>query len=433
MDDGSLCVPEQILEQILDLVNQVRAEYHVPALEFHQELSFIAGEQACNMSTGQVPYGHGGFEDRQAQVPLAFAFSENVASMGKVPEPAQAFVVDWLSKPECFSRIISSFTHTGIGVAESTDGVWYVVQNFATFHPVTSRKDQFLLVTRFINRIRILNSAPRLAVSISAAAKLKHFCRSAKGTDPLANVNSKLCLTFFYDCMEALTIHEVIPAGPASFEAFLDSLKTNETNLTTLMNSRFTDIVYGRRESQDVVAYMLVFGICERMFYTPTSQHVRYPVSFGCLQLVNDYRVFHHLEPLNLSHSWCKLAQKLCDQIVGKTAKMEGTALAKKICDAVPGSHVNVAIDLISGSIDPLRELLLMWISRPKSKARLRSDATHFGLGYEATEKGCYAVRLIGTIPKKSKKWGTHICSPAGNSQYESISDSDEEQQDEQE
>lgn len=213
-DPLPLWTPEEVCQRVSYLVNLTRQEYELDPLEFSAQLSFMAGEHACKMSIEHMPFGHDDFDSRHCQVVGALAFSENIGRIERCKDPAQELLVTWFSKATSFSRILSTFTHTGVGAAESEDGFWFIVQVFATFKPAMHRKDQMIVVSRLVNAIRCIAGRPPLSLSIIGCARLKLFCEQSRVDNPLAQVNNQNAKLFFEPCSSAKAIIEQVPAGP---------------------------------------------------------------------------------------------------------------------------------------------------------------------------------------------------------------------------
>lgn len=424
---SSLQLPEKILHRIFDLINQVRKEFDLYPLAFNKELSFLAGEHACNMSTNLTPYGHGGFQEREAHVPNATAFSENIALVPSSDDPAQNIVVAWLKKSKSFSRILSCFTHTGIGIAESEDGSWYCTQIFATFKVRLSYKDQFLLMARFINRFRFKSNLIPLAVSLSGAAKMIFAVN--ENSNFLNTLTRKQCQGLFYGCSSADFIIKKFTKSTNFLNSFIDELSSSEDYLKMIEKPEYTDFIFTiHRKSETEADCVAVFGVCTPLQRSIPSVHSHFPEAYSCLQIINDYRIAHSIEPFELSHQWCTASIKHAKKMMTNVGEVEVRSLKKKILHRCPEDEVHCAACVIPNSFNPLRELLLIWISNPKTKALLLSTTLkHFGFGISILDgKFCYAVRVIGTKKMKVSQKSVVIKSEPNTPQYLPIPSDDD-------
>lgn len=397
--DASLVTPEQILKRIFELVNQVREQYNRAPLQFSKELSFLAGEHAINMSTKKVPYGHDGFDLRLKETPMAISFSENIAELSGSQDPAQEIVVNWLSSPSSFSRILSSFTHTGIGAAESEESKWYCCQIFATIKTKMSKKEQLLLVGRHINRIRMRKDLIPLSFSLTATSKLSQML--IESPENLSFFSSVKAKKLFPDCHECEYMLERVPNSPDFLKSFFKILREKSNYSKGIKNESYTDLAFTTKlGSHDNVTCLLVLAECPSFYRKISKFDIHFPFAAKCLQLVNDYRLSHFMKELKLSHQWCRFAEKYANKMMNRESELDDQKIAHILKKFQPNCQITVAVNLIPNSIDPLRELLLVWISSYNSRLRLLSESTHFGFGIAILDnKLCYAIRIIGTNP----------------------------------
>lgn len=397
--DASLVTPEQILKRIFELVNQVREQYNRTPLQFSKELSFLAGEHAINMSTKKVPYGHDGFDDRLKQTPLALSFSENIAEISGSQDPAQDIVVNWLSRSSSFSRILSEFTHTGIGAAESEDSKWYCCQIFATIKTKMSKKEQLLLVGRHINRLRIRKNLRPLSFSLTATSKL--YTMINETPENLSFFSSVKAKKLFPECYECEYMMEKIPGSTEFLKNFFQILREKSNYYQGLKKEEYTDLAFvSKRGSHDIITCILILGECPNFYRKIPRVDVHFPMAAKCIQLVNDYRLSHMMKELKLSHQWCRFAEKYATKMMNREIELDDQKISHILKKLRPNCQQTVAINVIPISIDPLRELLLIWISSYCSRIRLLSESSHFGFGITVlNDKLCYSIRIIGTDP----------------------------------
>jgi len=124
--------------EILGLVNQQRARAGLLPLKFSPRLAVIARGHSYDMAMrhylahnspdGAAP------ADRISGVGLGYrAVGENIykdddADSADIPRRAMN---GWLKSPEHLANIVSAkFTETGVGIAQSADGITYVTQDF---------------------------------------------------------------------------------------------------------------------------------------------------------------------------------------------------------------------------------------------------------------------------------------------------------------
>lgn len=424
---NSLQLPEKILHRIFDLINQVRSEFNLYPLTFNKELSFLAGEHACNMSTNLIPYGHGGFQERQAHMPQATAFSENIAFVPSSDDPAQNIVVAWLKKSKSFSRILSSFTHTGIGIAESEDGSWYCTQIFATFKVRLSYKDQLLLASRFVNRIRFMNNLTPLGVSLSGAAKM--IFAANENPNFLNTLSIKQCQGLFYRCNQAEFIIRKYTKASNLLNNFIDEMTNSEDYMKIIQKPEYTDFVFTiHQKSETEISCVAIFGACTPMPRSIPSAHSHFSDAYSCLQIVNDYRIAHSKSSFELSHQWCTAALKHSKKMMSFEGEIEVRSLKKKIMHQNPDDDFHCAAYVIPYSSNPFRELVLIWISNSKSKELLLSSYKHFAFAISIKDgKYCYVVRIIGNKKNKVSQNSDPIRSEPNLAQYLPLPSDDDE------
>lgn len=133
------CSKEEVLEipfetsienEIMELINQHRVSVGLGELKANALMNEEARIHSYNMSTGAVPFGHDGFEDRvetiQSQLG-GYIFAENVA---KDYANAQIAVTAWLNSDGHKKNIEGDYNLSGIGVVLGDDGMLYFTQLF---------------------------------------------------------------------------------------------------------------------------------------------------------------------------------------------------------------------------------------------------------------------------------------------------------------
>ena len=120
------------IEQILENVNQFRADNGKPPLTMNPDMVETAGIHSQAMAKGSVPFGHDNFDLRFKYVSAKLggidAFAENVA-MGKMD--ARQVVDGWAHSPGHRKNMLGNYNLTGIATATAADGTIYFTQIFA--------------------------------------------------------------------------------------------------------------------------------------------------------------------------------------------------------------------------------------------------------------------------------------------------------------
>lgn len=165
---GVACALAADLEQhVHRLVNEHRTAQGLSPLAFNPEISAIARRHSRDMATGQVGFGHGGFESRRQDITGFIAqpgVGENVAM---VPERSShvgaVAVADWLESPGHRRNIEGSYDLTGVGIAQGPAGEYFLTQLFVkttAYRPGTSGSDT--PYTRSVPASRGRKSEPRV-------------------------------------------------------------------------------------------------------------------------------------------------------------------------------------------------------------------------------------------------------------------------------
>lgn len=124
--------------QILGLVNQQRIRAGLQPLKFSPRLAVVARGHSYDMAMRHY-LAHSSPDgvapaDRISGVGIGYrAVGENIYmdDYGDSAEVPQRAMDRWLKSPEHLANIISgTFTETGVGIAQSSDGNTYVTQDF---------------------------------------------------------------------------------------------------------------------------------------------------------------------------------------------------------------------------------------------------------------------------------------------------------------
>ena len=131
-DDDQLpkVVKPNIEEEVLRLVNEHRSGLGLSTLSSNQVIVNEARKHSQAMSSGVIPFGHDGFDNRISVIKSAItgnSFAENVAT--GYTGAAKA-VNGWLNSSGHKKNIEGNYNLTGIGVTISNDGTLFFTQIF---------------------------------------------------------------------------------------------------------------------------------------------------------------------------------------------------------------------------------------------------------------------------------------------------------------
>lgn len=124
-----------IEQQVFDLINERRRAIGAAALGWNERIAQEARNHSFNMSTGEVPTGHDGFRTRadslMSAIDSAVSVGENVAWNKNYPDPGKTAVAGWIESQGHRENLENAaYDLTGIGVAKSQDGGYYLTQLF---------------------------------------------------------------------------------------------------------------------------------------------------------------------------------------------------------------------------------------------------------------------------------------------------------------
>ena len=126
--------PVQIEREVFDRVNDYRRSRGLAALERDGKMNQLAREHSRRMAArGNLSHrGSGGrFRSLQAAPTSLISFAENVAYNFGHAKPGEVAVQGWLRSQGHHRNILRANDRlTGIGVAEASDGSWYLTQLF---------------------------------------------------------------------------------------------------------------------------------------------------------------------------------------------------------------------------------------------------------------------------------------------------------------
>jgi uncharacterized protein YkwD len=127
-------IPASEVEQkVFQLVNEHRASIGFDELAWNETIAEQCREHSKNMSTGIVPVGHSGFDERIKKLLGFISFSiagENVAFVSGYSNPAVLAFNEWLNSQEHQVNLESDFNLSGVGVIRNNNGDYYITQIF---------------------------------------------------------------------------------------------------------------------------------------------------------------------------------------------------------------------------------------------------------------------------------------------------------------
>ncbi len=115
------------------LINQYRISINLPTLILDERISQLAREHSEAMANKKIQFGNSSFKERIRKIARFVpnkAASENVASYQGNPVSEEIIVQFWLKSAKHKKIIQGDYNLTGIGVAKSTDDVYYFTQIF---------------------------------------------------------------------------------------------------------------------------------------------------------------------------------------------------------------------------------------------------------------------------------------------------------------
>jgi len=127
----------QIEDETLGRINKYRDKKGLTTLTSIDYIRELAREHSMKMAQGVRSFGHRGWDERadlifdNIEVEMV---AENVAYNKGYDAPSKHVVEDWLKSREHKTNIINEeFDITGVGVAKSSDDVYYFTQIFASY------------------------------------------------------------------------------------------------------------------------------------------------------------------------------------------------------------------------------------------------------------------------------------------------------------
>jgi uncharacterized protein YkwD len=124
---------EAMEQSIHTQINQYRRSKGLPTLTLNSRITQQARAHSQAMANGKVPFSHQGFDQRVKVISRAISYSsaaENVAQNQGFSNPDRQAVQGWIKSPGHRKNIEGSYNLTGIGIARSSNGTYYLTQIF---------------------------------------------------------------------------------------------------------------------------------------------------------------------------------------------------------------------------------------------------------------------------------------------------------------
>lgn len=125
---------QQIEQNVHRLVNNYRKRRGLRSLQIKRELNKIAMKHSRDMAAGRVDFSHNGFQDRVAAVrryaKIPYRVAENLYATTNPDEVAQYAMNGWLNSSGHKKNLDGNYIFTGIAVARSRSGEYFVTQLF---------------------------------------------------------------------------------------------------------------------------------------------------------------------------------------------------------------------------------------------------------------------------------------------------------------
>lgn len=122
-----------IEESLLDNVNSYRTSLGLTALSMNAKIREEARNHSKRLALGEVNYfvnAHEGFENRVVSIESALGegdFAENIAAGDS---SASKVLASWKASNDHHQNLIGNYESTGIGVAKSSEELYFYVQIF---------------------------------------------------------------------------------------------------------------------------------------------------------------------------------------------------------------------------------------------------------------------------------------------------------------
>ena len=131
--DGATQVFAELVESIHQQVNEFRQAHGHQPLRLISIISAQARQHSAQMARKGSAVSHVGFEDRLKRIGEQLPYragAENVAASIGFENPARTAVEGWKTSPAHRKNMLGDFTLTGIGIAQSEQGRYFITQIF---------------------------------------------------------------------------------------------------------------------------------------------------------------------------------------------------------------------------------------------------------------------------------------------------------------
>lgn len=122
--------------QVHDLVNAHRQAIGLSPLAYNEEIASVARRHSQDMATGRAGVGHQGVEERRNDLVHVISFKEFAENVGgnsyASSRTAHEAIEGWLKSPGHRRNIEGDFNLTGVGIAQSATGLYFLTQIFLT-------------------------------------------------------------------------------------------------------------------------------------------------------------------------------------------------------------------------------------------------------------------------------------------------------------
>lgn len=115
---------------ILKLVNNYRESKGIAKLEVNDFVRSEALTHSTRMATGKTPFSHQGFDARFSKIEAKYKVTEGSENVAYGPNSAYKIVENWLASDRYKENLEGNYNFTGIGVAATGAGAYYVTMIF---------------------------------------------------------------------------------------------------------------------------------------------------------------------------------------------------------------------------------------------------------------------------------------------------------------
>jgi uncharacterized protein YkwD len=123
----------ELAESIHQKVNDFRAAEGLQPLRLNPIITAQATQHSVQMARQGSAISHAGFQDRLKKIGEKLPYragAENVAASIGYENPARTAVEGWKTSPGHRKNMLGDFTLTGIGIAQSEQGKYFITQIF---------------------------------------------------------------------------------------------------------------------------------------------------------------------------------------------------------------------------------------------------------------------------------------------------------------